>query len=129
MNWKYVKPTNINKVTEIENTVGVTFPTDYKKALPNINSGKPSSSSFDCSNTKGCVIDYMIDVDQLKDYRDRYQKHSLFPIATDPFGNIIGYEIAGNQLSRIIMWDHETHETQFVANNFSDFINMLYELD
>lgn len=64
----------------------------------------------------------------LEDIEDRLPS-TLFPFGEDPFGNLLCFDYSDNQ--SVVYWNHEMldnngHNTVFVAQSFTDFINSLY---
>lgn len=56
---------------------------------------------------------------------------NLIPIAEDPFGNLFCYDFNDGK-SDIVFWEHEDEdesEKTFICSNFTEFINMLQEID
>lgn len=125
--WKYVKAFELNTLKSIEEYFGVKLPNDYKSELNNCNQGKPVNYIFKTFDEKEHVLDYMIDLnDSIKESKHIANKR-LIPIATDPFGNIIAYEIGNDgNTSCIVFWDHETKIIAKIADNFSSFLEKLY---
>jgi hypothetical protein len=73
--------------------------------------------------------------DVVEIYRGRLPSN-IIPIADDPFGNVIGLAIDGEQEGAVYFWDHELEvepgETPhpnsllFVAPSFEEFLNGLH---
>lgn len=124
--WKYVEKLDENQLTKIENYFNIKLPNDYKEALTKCNRGKPQQCNFNTENRKDCVLDYMINLEETIQISKRVKNNKLISIATDPFGNLIGYQIDNNEISSIIFWDHETKKSTFIADNFKAFLNKLY---
>ena len=46
MNWKYVKPTTIEKIQSVENMYNIQLPQDLKDLILRYNNGRPEKSYF-----------------------------------------------------------------------------------
>lgn len=127
INWKYVEPLSEDVIQKIEKYFKVTFPKDYLDMLPSINMGKPSKDCFDIDGRKECIIDYMIDLSEVINISENINQKEFIAIASDPFGNFIGYKVNSNTQSRdIVFWNHETDKFTFCASSFRKFMSMLY---
>ena len=127
ISWKYVEPLNEGVIQKIEEYFKVSFPKDYIDMLPSINMGKPSKDCFDIDGRKECIIDYMIDLSKVICIAENLNQKDFIAIASDPFGNYIGYQITSKiQSEDIVFWDHETDKFTFCANSFRSFISILY---
>ena len=49
----------------------------------------------------------------------------LIPFASDPSGNYICIDVNNND--SVVFWNHEINNTEYIAKNFSAFLNKLYE--
>lgn len=124
--WKYVKEIDTAIISEIEKTYSINLPDDYKQSLEFCNGGKPLKDKFDIIDRKECVVDYMTDVNDSSETKHMISKHNIFPIASDPFGNSIGYLIKTNKLTKIVFWNHESNDITFIADSFNKFLSLLY---
>lgn len=125
--WKYVEKLDKKTIKKIENKYNILLPDDYKKYLPNCNRGKPTKKRFDLESREEAVIDYMFDLNKILSNPTYIKDLKLFPIARDPFGNLIAFEINGSKISgKIIFWDHETKKSKKIANDFTSFLKNLY---
>jgi hypothetical protein len=125
--WKYVEPVDESIIINIEEYFNIKLPDDYKKLLETCNRGKPEKEQFDISSKKKCVLDYLIDLNDLIKTSKRINKPKIIPIGNDPFGNIIGFNIGDTgRIESLVFWDHETKSETTIAKTFSDFLKMLY---
>lgn len=127
LKWEYVEPLNKKNISKIENYFNVDLPEDYKKALKNCNRGKPNKDKFDIDSRKECVLDYMIDLENTIKTAKAIEEYEIIPIAKDPFGNLIGYQLGeDNEIKQIVFWDHENMSITPISKTFDDFLKMLY---
>jgi len=125
--WKYVEILDIKMLVKIETHFNVKLPKDYIDELNKCNRGKPVNYRFDLSSRKECVLDYMINLGDCIDQSKSIKNFSLIPIAMDPFGNYIAYQIENSKkIGNIVFWDHETKSITFIAESFKMFLEMLY---
>lgn len=125
--WKYVEKVDKEKIKEIEEYFKIKLPDDYKNALKDCNRGKPDKYRFDTADRNECVLDYMINISDCIDKSKSIKNHQLIPIATDPFGNIIGYKIdRKNGIGSLVFYDHENKDLAFIAKDYNSFLNKLY---
>ena len=127
MNWKYVKPTTIEKIQYVEKNCSIKLPQDLKDLILQYNNGRPECSSFNI-NGKEHVFKKLLsynkeDIENIYPYIDILRKESkdLFPIASDPAGNFICLSEG-----RIVYWEHELRKKTFICNTISELINSLY---
>ncbi|ODS30855.1 MAG: SMI1 / KNR4 family protein [Candidatus Scalindua rubra] len=125
--WKYVESFDKELLTNIEEYFNIKLPEDYKKLLETCNRGKPEKEQFDVSSRKKCVLDYLIDLNDVIKTSKRIKKPKIIPIGNDPFGNVIGFKIGDTgKIECLVFWDHETKSETIIAKTFSDFLKMLY---
>ena len=125
--WKYVESFDKELITNIEAYFNVKFPEDYKNQLVVCNRGKPDKCRFDIDSRKECVLDYLINLNDVIKTSKRINKPKIIPIGTDPFGNIIGFKIGDSRkIESLVFWDHETKSETTITKTFSGFIKILY---
>lgn len=146
----FIKNITEKDIEEFERRANVKLLDAHKQFLLKHNGGRPEKNcydSIDIGDKKiGSDIDcfYTIQEDEynnlyenMDDYEDRIPK-GFIPIAGDSCGNVIcmGLENSGDNCGEIYFWEHEeeTDEPNFdnmylLANNFTDFINGLYNSD
>ena len=127
MEWKYGERLSKENISDVEEEFGVELPKKCVSIFSEHNKGKPTESHFDIRSREGCIVDYLVDLSEAKKIAGRIGETHFIPLATDPFGNYIGYKIdrMGN-ISKIVFWDHENGEEIFVSDSLKDFISMLY---
>jgi hypothetical protein len=124
---------------------GFRFPKDYKEFLKKINGGVPTPHHFDFKNgeKKGMAIDVFLGIDIEKDHNvfyilrgiQNFIKDGWIPIALIKGGGILFLGVEGEYYGKIYFWEKgespvEASEGKnffFVANNFDDFLNSLYD--
>lgn len=126
MNWKYVKPTTIEKIQSVENMYNIQLPQDLKDLILRYNNGRPEKSYF-IVNDKERIFKKLLsyneeDIENIYPYIDILRKvnKDLFPIASDPGGNFICLAEG-----KIVYWEHELRKYEVVSNSITDFINLL----
>jgi hypothetical protein len=124
--WQYVEKLKPEQLIDIEKYFNTTLPVDYKKELQFCNRGKPANNRFDIQDRKECVLDYLINLEDVIEVSKYENISSLILIGTDPFGNFIGYKITNSNIGNIIFWDHESKKETFIATNFKKFLGLLY---
>ncbi|MBX7215663.1 MAG: SMI1/KNR4 family protein [Candidatus Kapabacteria bacterium] len=146
---------NNENIEEIEISVGLQFPQEYKDHLLKYNGGQcePNMFSFYENNhlTSSCVDWFLAiydgEFDNLKWYINLYKVKEkrmpfhIIPIAHDPGGNLICISCNGYDYGKIYFWDHEKEvdyliegddnysNLYLIANNLADFFNGLHTLD
>lgn len=127
MNWRYVKPTTIDRVLSAEEKYGVILPYDLKRLILQYNNGRPEKNRFNVCG-KDRVFKKMLsynpgDKENIYPYIDilREKSADLFPIASDPAGNFIC--LSNNQ---IVFWEHELGVKEYICNTISDLLNLLH---
>lgn len=129
--WKYVKALkDDNSIVQFERKYGIQLPEDIVECFKENNGGRPNRKVFDTELTKGrtikCILSFNMD-----DLETIYspmviinaENPRLVPIAVDPGGNYICYNIAKNN---IVLWLHEMNSTEAIAATFTDFLKGLY---
>lgn len=129
LDWRFVSNLNdFENVDKFEQENGIKFPLDLKNTIKKYNAGQPSKPIFDTDKSTGCVFGALLsfnksDSDNIYVYYPiiKSENESLIPFAIDPFGNFLCV-LNGN----IILWDHETNSTEFVASSFTELLNKFY---
>ncbi|SFI86170.1 SMI1 / KNR4 family (SUKH-1) [Treponema bryantii] len=127
MNWNYVKPTTVEKISHVEKMIDAHLPENLKTIVLLNNNGRPEKDCFDTEINQGVQFKQLLsfnedDVETIYAYIDFIKKEKIFPFADDPSGNLICLD-----KEKIILWNHETNEKEFIADSLEDFINSLYE--
>ena len=126
MNWKYVKPTSVDNIKEIEKFYGVEISDSLKALILEANNGRPEFDTFDTEFETGKQFKKILsynkeDSENMFSCIDLFKNTSLFPFGDDPSGNYIG--LNGE---KVVYYNHESEETEFIADSIDDFIHKLY---
>ena len=124
---------------------GFRFPKEYKEFLKKINGGVPTPHHFDFQNgeKKGLVIEIFLGIEIEKDHNVFYIlkgiqpffKDGWIPIALTKDGGILFLGVEDEYYGKIYFWEKgenpvgpsEGKNFFFVANNFDDFLNSIYD--
>ena len=128
--WDFIIPLLDEKAIkrfEIKNAFQL--PSDLKQCIEKNNAGMPDKETFDTEMAKGRVIKGLLsfnegDEESIYDFIDFFKENGeikMFPFALDPFGNLICLKNG-----KVVLWLHETKKIEFVASNFTEFLNKLY---
>lgn len=133
LQWKYVKPIkDDNAVSAFEQEYGFALPADFKHMLPEINGGRPDKKCFatktGCERLIKSVLSFNRDDRETvwmfnEDDSEEEALKDLMVFALDDFGNPICFDRSG----RVLFYDHEDEETEFVSDSFTEFLKCLYE--
>lgn len=132
MNWDFIIPLNdTSLIEEFSKRANFTFPSDYKKFVKENNAGYPPKTCYDTNVTEKRCIKSLLSLNKedeesiwdLYDADGKMEKESV-PFAIDDFGNFICFNRYNGS---VIFYDHETGNSEKIANNFSEFLDKLYE--
>lgn len=128
MELKFVTPTTLEKIAEVEKKINYNFPEDFRKDIISINEGYPEKNLFMIGNVER-VLNNFFSMNE-EDYyyivnEASYSENHIF-FATDPFGNLLAFNKLDNA---IYFFDHEAMEDEYtkVASSWTEFKDMLYE--
>jgi hypothetical protein len=136
---KTEKLVNLFQIEEVEKSVGLIFPNEYKDHLIKYNGGQcnPNAFSFfeNGKKTESC-IDWFLAIydgeyDNLTKYITMYKidekrlPSHILPIAHDPGGNLICISCGSKDNGAIYFWDHE-NEVDYKASTDDDYSNLYY---
>ncbi|WP_102272123.1 SMI1/KNR4 family protein [Cytobacillus massiliigabonensis] len=133
MKWSYSKiPLMIEDVRELENTLQVTYPSEYKKIILVNHGARPDKKRFLTSTQTERVIksfipvtrDYDINLFSLIDWLDL--PIGVIPFASTPSGDYICFHFKDAADPVIILYHHEINSFENVNKNFDQFIQSLY---
>ena len=135
---------------KFEEKNSIKLPLEYRNFLLQVNGGYPDPDCFKFHDgSEGSSIDKIFGVCSNKklslqayidEYHDRMPKH-IIPIGRDPGGNYICISTAKQDFGKVYFWDHELEadldkgespsyeNLTLISENFSDFIDSLYEID
>lgn len=148
-------PVTEEDLAQAEMHMGRSIPAAYRTFLLVHNGGRPIGAMFEIHGGSGTGkvtdmsrVGWFFGINtgrhynNLEDVVDVYRGRippNIFPIADDPFGNVIGISTAGEQAGTVYFWDHELEvepgETPhpnsllFVAPSFEEFLNSLHQND
>lgn len=128
ISWRRTSVINEDIISEVENKFGIKLPDDIKHLFIEANNGRPSAYTFDSSSGKEHVMKKLLSFKR-EDVENVYtakavvdsDDSTLFPLANDPFGNLICL-----QNNKIVYWHHETGDVEFLANSITEFLDTLY---
>ena len=127
MNWKYVSPTTLENIFLVEKKIGYQLPDNLKAVILENNNGRPERDCFDTEFNQGLQFKQLLsfnenDEENIYAYIDFFKKENIVPFADDPAGNLICID-----QGKIVLWNHETNEKEFIAASLEKFINNLYD--
>lgn len=134
LQWRFDKsPITVDQMAQIESEAGVLFPLEYKMLMLEHHGGRPQPNGFDTDRTKGRKVksflpilpEYKINLLDLKKWLPLPDR--LIPFAGDPAGNYVCFDYKkGMTHPEIVLWLHETEETEWISPSFETFLSMLY---
>ncbi len=120
----------------VEKRVGVNFPEKYVALMQEHNGGRIENNEFVYKDINGDTNTGSVNMlnlfDLLKEYIDppEFFPKGLVPFADDGGGDLTCFDYRGcKENPPIVFWvcgDEEGDGIHFVANNFDEFINILY---
>lgn len=140
----------ISDIEKFEKDEAINLPLEYKKFLLINNGGYPDRGCFNFSDGRdGSIVDVFYGISgnkiiSLKSNMDEYKSRmpsEFIPIGEDPGGNRICLSLRSIDFGKIYFWDHELEadtdigeipsdeNLTLISDNFSDFIESLYELN
>ncbi|MBF0780467.1 MULTISPECIES: SMI1/KNR4 family protein [unclassified Granulicatella] len=136
---KWIEYTSINYdiLKRAERILDIIFPEDFKNVVLQYNGGYPVPNKF-CLLGNDEVFNNLISFNEneydnvyeiLEDLEGRLRR-GIIPFGEDPFGNLLCFDFLNNK--SIVFWNHEidvssSSEVTFVADNFTEFLEMLHE--
>lgn len=133
MEWKYVKPlSSVENISEFETLVNYTFPSDFKQCIEENNGGRPNKRAFDTTVCKERELKSFLSFNhddketvwKIFDWNKDELSGKYIAFAIDHFGNLICFNSANDE---IIFLNHENTSVELIAENFTEFLNNLYE--
>jgi cell wall assembly regulator SMI1 len=145
------KQATIKEIKEFEQKIEANLPDDYIQFLLKYNGVRFKQDSYDgmlkpYSNIDGGAVRWFYTLADSYNYNllktcymyfNRIPKQ-LIPIAEDGGGNQICLAVRGENYGKVYFWDHDWESDEgeeptysnvyLIANNFSEFLNKLYEL-
>lgn len=120
----------LENIKNVEERISYKFPDDYRDYILSMGSLKPENNLFRTS--KGiekvlrCLFSY--DVND-KNYIMKFQSfdsqfcNNVVPFALLEFGDLLCFDRDNNS---VVVYNHELDNIDMLSNNFTDFLNMLY---
>jgi hypothetical protein len=107
---------SLGKIREVEEELGIIFPSDYLECVKVNNGGYPSREVLDFEGKKEAIFYRLLSFHREKNYyilsvynnvKDR-MVDGVIPFANDPFGNLLCFDYRQNSLNpTVVFWDHE----------------------
>ena len=157
MNWKFVETLkNTDNIQAVENRFGIKFPKDFIDIVRKFNHGTASPGTFDTEHLKGRSFGQLLDFNLENTYniiseyeliQDRLPP-KVYSFSGDAGGNYLCFDYRKSDNNpEVFFWDHEQkfeieddeliiedrenayeqHYIEFVADNFTELLNILYE--
>ena len=131
------------EIEALESEWGVKFPNDYVQCVLLNDGGSPSRMAFDFPGRPGAVFNNLLSFhdaeaeDDAEGMRETYRAvrrrlpEGVYPIARDPFGNLICFDSREDADSpEVVFWNHEAPKKRAISRicrTFTDLLNSLYE--
>ncbi|GHV55943.1 hypothetical protein FACS1894216_19300 [Synergistales bacterium] len=126
MNWKFGKEIpDISLVEEFEKLHHVKLDLDFITTVKNSNGGYPEKDTVDTQTSKGKTVQCLLSFGKSDDdniWAANKDATNVLRFASNDFGGYFAFDSDG----RVLFQNHETGETEYVAECFSDFVNRLY---
>lgn len=131
MEWKYVKPLQDgDNIWRFEQLVRYTLPEDYKACVQAYNGGRPSCKTFVTESgtvrEMKCLLSYNESdretVWKIRLWNAEELGEQYVAVCNDNFGNLICFR---KDTGAMVFLDHETLATEYIAQNFSAFLQAL----
>lgn len=133
MEWKYVKPlSSEGNINEFESLVKYSFPDEFKNCVLCNNGGRPCKRVFNTDVQKKREIKTFLSFNKedketvwkIQDWNKEELLRKYVAFAIDNFGNLVCFDINS---SRIVFFNHENGKMEQIADNFTEFMESLYE--
>ncbi len=115
-------PADKSEIERAERVLGVSFPTELKGLLLELN-----GDSWLLFSVAQIVENNLLTREALGEYYDKLNE--LLFIAGNGCGDYYAYEVCGEKTisTKIILWEHEDNSRRSVATSLSDLINRYYD--
>ena len=137
LEWRRTQALDPSSVREIEDSTGLSLPTDYTSFILEHSEGRPSLKKFKSADGSEHVCNNLLSFDRgksenvLKTFeylKEELGRSDVFPFARDSFGNYICF--AFDQTSaEVVFWQHETNSLEPVAKSFLEFLALLHNTE
>ena len=139
---------NDKRLRELESRFNIILPDEYRQFILINNGGTPMPNVFEFIDTEGkksnSLVHYFLAIYDGNGFDNIEQNYLLyisekripsdiFPIAEDPFGNMVCVSVASGDYGKVYFWDHELEfednygNLSLIANSFNEFIHKLKE--
>ena len=138
LQWEFGIPLkNVGSIDAFEDKVGFRFPQSFRELVIANNAGYPNKDVFDTDNEEGRTFHSLLsfnreDKDNIFDYYDWSTEDfeelgwQYIEFASSCFGDPIAFD---PRTGHIIFVDHETLNTELIAETFDEFLENLYDYD
>ena len=123
---------DLSSIQRIEEKYNIQFPKEYVDTVLEFNGGRPNRKLFDIKNRVECIFEALLNWDESRkqnmfDWMKIIESNTIIAFGQDPFGNAICFDFSGDKENpEVVFWNHELNKFEFIANNYSNFINELY---
>lgn len=140
--WDFSKgKLSTQEINQVEHQLKIKFPKDYLEIVINNDGGYPSPNDFLLNNRLEMInnlISFKISdssniLGTMEAVSDRLIE-GIIPFGDDPGGNLICFDYRSSDNPTVVFWDHEIagggeleKAISFICDNFTDFLDMLYE--
>jgi cell wall assembly regulator SMI1 len=132
-------PVSEEHVVEVEKALGVRFPDDYRRLIPQCHGASPTP--VDYIESRGTGPHQMLSFDPADEYYivdtvaglaiDNQLPDKVIPFAEDAGGDMMCFDFREDPANpKVIYWAHDSGEPDpfyFLASSFTEFIEMLVE--
>lgn len=124
-----------NVISKVQRSLGVTFPNTYLDLVTYCDEASPKVSSFSYGETGTCISEFFSLLPNESQYTVSWYSgkgkppnlpKDFVPIARDAGSYLICLNFKNPSVS-VEIFDPNSNETFFVADNFDDFVNMWSE--
>ncbi|MDA7027418.1 SMI1/KNR4 family protein [Bacillus sp. CLL-7-23] len=134
--WQQVQdPLNEQILSEVEESFGIKFPSDYKECVIRFNGGRPHPSVFNFKDGGTGEFGYLLSFTEEPNIKmvygliADYLPKGVFPFATDFGGNKLCFDYRANKHSpSIVFYDHEQEEEDAIESICETFTELLDSL-
>jgi SMI1-KNR4 cell-wall len=130
--WKYIVNISRAQIEAALIQLGVRLPDDFIEQVAKYNAGAPNPSCFTLETGEERVMSYLLSFDLQSKHNIaavakamKSELSGLIPIADDPFGNYICYDVSDRINPRLVFWDHELNKVSFIARSFTELLALL----
>ncbi|MGD7043209.1 SMI1/KNR4 family protein [Jeotgalibacillus proteolyticus] len=140
MQWKYCKKEIDDSAIEaVEKEFSIQYPASYKKLVLECHGGRPSKNIFDTETEKEKMLKSFLPLTEIESMQsvssaskivNQLNEHvKLIPFADEPGGDFVCFKYGGgNEQPSIVVYSQERQKEEKISNDFTEFIDHLYEL-